>query len=79
MWAGYVALINEEALQNALSPVGLLNPALYTLANGGGYDLLFHDETEGKSGKYKAVKGYDLVTGLGSQNGKYLIEALGRP
>ncbi|HTT84615.1 MAG TPA: S53 family peptidase [Rhizomicrobium sp.] len=79
MWAGYVALINEEAAANGQPPVGFLNPTLYTLADGGGYGLLFHDETEGKSGKYEAVKGYDLVTGLGSQNGKYLIDALGRP
>jgi hypothetical protein len=34
---------------------------------------------EGTSGKYESVRGYDLVTGLGSQNGKYLIDALGRP
>jgi subtilase family serine protease len=79
MWAGYVALINEEALRNGLPPVGFINPALYTLAGGGNYDLLFHDETQGKSGKYHAVKGFDLVTGLGSQNGRYLIDALARP
>jgi len=79
IWAGYVALINQEAKQNGLSPVGFINPILYTLANGDAYDLLFHDETHGTSGKYKAVKGYDLVTGLGSQDGKYLIDALGRP
>ncbi len=79
MWAAYVALINEEAQEHGLQPVGFLNPALYTLANGDGYNLAFHDETKVRSGKYKSVKGYDLVTGLGSQNGAYLIEALGHP
>jgi kumamolisin len=79
IWAGYIALANEEAAANGLPPVGFLNPTLYALAGVGNYDKLFHDETKGKSGKYRAVKGYDLVTGIGSQNGKALIDALGRP
>ncbi|HEY6577696.1 MAG TPA: S53 family peptidase [Rhizomicrobium sp.] len=79
IWAGYVALINEEAAANGLPPVGFLNPMLYGLAGGGNYDRLFHDERRGTSGKYRAVKGYDLVTGLGSQDRKALIDALARP
>jgi kumamolisin len=76
MWAGYVALANEQAAANGQAPVGFLNPTLYGLAGGGNYDTLFHDETKGKSGKYRAVKDFDLVTGIGSQNGEALIDAL---
>ncbi|HEY3637522.1 MAG TPA: S53 family peptidase [Rhizomicrobium sp.] len=76
IWAGYVALINEQAAANGQPPVGFLNPALYGLAGDGNYNSLFHDVTKGKSGKFRAVKGYDLITGIGSQNGEALIDAL---
>ncbi|MGH6878732.1 MAG: S53 family peptidase, partial [Rhizomicrobium sp.] len=48
IWAGYIALVNEEAAANGLPPAGFLNPTFYGLAGGGNYDKLFHDETRGK-------------------------------
>jgi kumamolisin len=79
IWAGYVALVNEQGAANGQPAVGFLNPTLYDLAGTARYTRLFHDVVGGRSGDYRAVKGYDLVTGLGSQHGKNLIDALSRP
>jgi xanthomonalisin len=76
IWAGYIALANQMADAKGKPPVGFLNPTLYRLAGLPTYTTQFHDEFKGKSGKYSAVAGYDLVTGLGSPHGQYLIDAL---
>jgi len=76
MWAGYVALANQQAVANGSSRLGFINPLLYSLGVGSGYDTDFHDITSGTSGSYSAVTGYDLVTGWGSPNGAALINAL---
>ncbi len=82
LWAGFVALVNQQAATNGLSPVGFINPALYTIAQGSGYSLCFHDITTGNNfnssspTKFPAVTGYDLCTGWGSPNGAALINAL---
>jgi len=75
MWAGYLALANEQAVANSNSPVGFLNPSLYTIGLGSSYDSDFHDITSGSNG-YSATTGYDLATGWGSPNGAGLINAL---
>ena len=75
IWAGFVALANERAAQLNKGRVGFLNPALYGVI---GNSTAFHDETQGTSGKFSAVRGYDLVTGLGSPNGNVLIQKLAR-
>jgi subtilase family serine protease len=76
MWAGYVALVNQQLALNGSSPAIFLDPSLYALATGSGYGAAFHDITSGTSGSYSAVVGYDLVTGWGSPNGNGLISAL---
>jgi hypothetical protein len=83
-WAGFMALINQQAAQNNEPPVGFLNPVIYPLDLGAGYDAAFHDITSGNNGagsngsttSYTAVTGYDLATGWGSPNGQGLITAL---
>jgi subtilase family serine protease len=77
MWAGYMALANQQALLDGRATLGFLNPALYALGNaaGSGYAAAFHDITAGSNG-YSAVTGYDLATGWGSPNGAGLIAAL---
>ncbi len=75
MWAGYLALANEQAVTNSGKPLGFLNPLIYTLYAGSGYDSEFHDITSGSNG-YSATVGFDLATGLGSPNGPALINAL---
>ena len=76
MWAGYVALANQQLKTNGFSDLGFINPYLYAFGVSSSYHTDFHDITSGKSGSYSAVTGYDLVTGWGSPNGTGLINAL---
>jgi subtilase family serine protease len=82
LWAGFTALINQQAAEYGSPPVGFLNPALYALASGTNYTNFFHDITSGNNiwksspNKFYAVTGYDLCTGLGTMNGTNLINAL---
>jgi kumamolisin len=75
MWAGYLALANEQAVQNGGSPLGFINPAVYTIGLGANYGTDFHDITAGSNG-FLATKGYDLATGWGSPAGSGLINDL---
>jgi kumamolisin len=75
LWAGYIALANQQAAANGGSPVGFLNPTIYPIGVSSSYDTDFHDITSGSNG-YSAVTGYDLATGWGSMNGASLINAL---
>jgi kumamolisin len=63
MWAGYLALANQQAASNGQPPLGFINPALYNIGLGQSYDTDFHDITSGSNG-YSATTGYDLATGL---------------
>ncbi len=76
MWAGYIALVNQQLKANGFSDIGFINPYLYAFGVSSSYGTDFHDITSGKSGSYSAVTGYDLVTGWGSPNGQGLINAL---
>ncbi len=82
LWAGFAALINEQAANSNLPPVGFLNPALYALGQGPNYGLCFHDITAGSNAfsgspsNYFATPGYDLCTGWGTPSGSNLINAL---
>ena len=75
MWAGYLALVNQQAVANGSHAVGFINPTLYTIGEGSNYGSDFHDVTSGSNG-YSATAGYDLATGWGSPNGSGLISAL---
>jgi subtilase family serine protease len=75
MWAGYLALVNEQAVANGDHTLGFINPALYTIGLGSSYHTDFHDITGGSNG-HSATTGYDLATGWGSPNGTGLITAL---
>ena len=76
MWAGYMALVNQQLVADGYKPLGFINPYLYAFGVSSSYGTDFHDITSGKSGSYSAVTGYDLVTGWGSPNGTGLINAL---
>jgi subtilase family serine protease len=78
MWAGYLALVNEQAVNNGSATLGFINPSLYTIGLGSSYDTDFHDITSGSNG-YSATVGYDLATGWGSPNGAGLIDSLTGP
>jgi len=75
MWAGYLALVNQQSVANGNKTVGFINPTLYTIGAGSSYTTDFHDITSGSNG-YSATTGYDLVTGWGSPKGSGLINAL---
>jgi kumamolisin len=75
LWAGYMALVNQQAAANGNSPLGFINPLIYPIGLGASYTTDFHDITSGSNG-YSAVTGYDLATGWGSPNGAALISAL---
>jgi subtilase family serine protease len=75
MWAGYIALVNQQLALNGEPPVGFINPTIYAQNVTSSYATNFHDITSGTSGTYSAVAGYDLVTGWGSPN-TGLINAL---
>jgi len=75
MWAGYLALANEQAASKGDKPPGFINPAIYHLGLGSDYDIDFHDITVGNNG-FPATKGYDLASGWGSPNKDGLIDAL---
>jgi subtilase family serine protease len=72
MWAGYLALANEQAASNGDS-IGFINPIIYPAALGSSYSTLFHDVTSGSCGTYSGITGYDLCTGWGSPNTTGLI------
>jgi len=76
MWAGYLALINEQAVSNGSKTLGFINPSLYSIGAGSSYINDFHDITGGSNG-FSAATGYDLATGWGSPNGSGLINSLG--
>jgi len=85
LWAGFMALVNQQAAANGKPAMGFVNPAIYELANQSIYNSVFHDTTTGDNtwpsspNAFYAEPGYDLCTGLGSPNGTNLINALVSP
>ncbi len=82
LWAGFTALINQQAVNAGIPPLGFLNPAIYTIGKGSIYGSVFHDTTtgdnkwDGSPTLFSAVTGYDLCTGWGTPAGQNLINAL---
>src|ERR1700729_274060 len=81
MWAGYIALVNQQLAASGEPTIGFINPTIYAQNVSGGalsaaYAADFHDITSGTSGSFSAGTGYDLVTGWGSPHGTGLINAL---
>jgi subtilase family serine protease len=75
LWAGYLALVNQQRTANGNGPLGFINPTLYQIGAGSSYTSNFHDVTSGSNG-YSATTGYDLATGWGSPNGTTLLNTL---
>lgn len=82
LWAGFTALVNEQAGAVGKPSVGFMNPAIYSIGEGPLYSSCFHDITSGNNVNsrsptlYYAQPGYDLCTGWGTPNGLNLINAL---
>ena len=82
LWAGFTALVNQQAVANGSSTVGFINSAVYSLGLSGSYTSTFHDTNTGNNfsssspSQFSAVPGYDLCTGWGTPAGAALINAL---
>jgi subtilase family serine protease len=82
LWAGFNALVNQQAAANGKPGVGFINPAIYAIAAGSGYSSCFNDITTGNNtwpsspNLFYATNGYDLCTGWGTPAGQSLIDAL---
>jgi subtilase family serine protease len=82
LWAGFTALVNQQAAAGGNPTVGFINPAIYALGQGTSYTSSFHDIATGNNTNaqsqnlYFAASGYDLCTGWGTPNGEGLINAL---
>jgi len=82
LWAGFTALVNQQAASLAQPSVGFLNPAFYAIGKSAGYSTNFHDVATGNNTNasspslYFAVSGYDLCTGWGTPIGGNLINTL---
>jgi subtilase family serine protease len=74
MWAGFIALVNQQLAAQGNSTLGFLNPTIYSDNVTSAYSTGFHDITSGKSGSFSAVTGYDLVTGWGSPKPALITE-----
>jgi subtilase family serine protease len=82
LWAGFTALVNQQAVAYGQPTVGFINPAIYAIGTGTTYDACFHDiilgnnETYYSPFQFSAAVGYDLCTGWGTPNGSNLVNAL---
>jgi subtilase family serine protease len=74
MWAGFVALVNQQLASQGKSTIGFLNPTIYSENVTSAYSTGFHDITSGTSGSFSATTGYDLVTGWGSPKAGLISE-----
>jgi subtilase family serine protease len=72
LWAGFIALANQQAASHAKSRIGFLNPLIYAIGNSSNYTTDFNDIRSGSNG-FVAVTAYDLATGWGSPAGQHLI------
>jgi subtilase family serine protease len=74
IWAGFTALANQQSMKKHHTTIGFFNPTLYgALKNN---KKILHDVVGNSSGVFPAVKGYDLVGGLGSPNGAKTLAVL---
>jgi subtilase family serine protease len=82
-WAGVIALADQDAGHD----LGFVNPALYRVASSPLYRTAFHDVTTGNNtaefppltfAGYRAARGWDPVTGLGTPDAQVLVPLLAR-
>ena len=82
LWAGFMALVNQQAVAAGQAPVGFINPAVYAIGNSSLYSSCFHDTIVGNNFRstsptnFPAVAGFDLCTGWGTPTGTNLMNAL---
>jgi len=77
LWAGTVALVNQDLVKKGLREVGFANPALYWMGQNSATLAAkpFHDVSSGNNLAYGAGAGWDFATGWGSMDGAALDAA----
>ena len=70
LWAGLLALVNQQRVAAGNATAGFINPTLYAMPTA------LRDITSGSNGSYNAGPGWDACTGLGSPNGSDVAQAL---
>jgi tetratricopeptide (TPR) repeat protein len=82
LWAGFIALVNQQRQALDEKPIGFLNPVIYSIGKSSLYTSNFHDITTGNDtsqwipDKFYAKPGYDLCTGWGTPNDTTLFNTL---
>jgi subtilase family serine protease len=78
LWGGLAALADQYAHHD----LGLINPAIYSIARSSSYRKAFHDTTTDDittaTSSYPAAPGWDPATGWGTPNAQMLIPLLAR-
>lgn len=77
LWAGTIALINQDLVKKGLREAGFANPALYWMGQNASTlpAKPFHDVNTGNNLAYDAGTGWDFATGWGSMDGAALDAA----
>jgi kumamolisin len=70
LYAGLIALVNQQLATQSAPSAGFINPTLYQNASA------FNDITQGNNGAYSAGPGWDACTGLGSPKGAAILTAV---
>src|SRR5256884_9573233 len=55
MWAGYLALVNQQSVANGNKTAGFINPSLFSIGGGGRYNRSFY-YIKGGGGKLSVRK-----------------------
>jgi len=87
LWAGFTALVNQQAAAYGNNPTGFINPAIYSIGSNSYPNGIsaFHDVLSGNNewsqsqSKFSAEVGYDLCTGWGTPDGQDMINFLSNP
>ncbi|HEV2966691.1 MAG TPA: S53 family peptidase [Candidatus Dormibacteraeota bacterium] len=77
LWAGTIALVNQDLVNKGFREVGFANPALYWMGQNASTlpARPFHDVTAGNNLAFDAGAGWDFATGWGSMDGAALDAA----
>ncbi|HEY3854479.1 MAG TPA: S53 family serine peptidase [Verrucomicrobiae bacterium] len=83
LWAGLMALLNQQSVAKGFGTIGFFNPVIYPVYKSADYLSSFVDITQGNNTNgtvgFFTTADYDLVTGIGSPVGGSLIMALTSP
>jgi kumamolisin len=77
LWAGLIALVDQDLVAKKLREVGFANPAIYWMGENAGKlpSPPFHDVVAGNNLAFSATRGWDFATGWGSPDGAALDAA----